>query len=61
MDFSATSHMGNLEVNMTNIKDAEIRVVVRDIRTLTRGNVTIGVALRDVTQNLIMWYYLVLP
>ena len=53
--------MGNLEVNMTNIKDAEIRVVVRDIRTLTRGNVIIGVALRDVTQNLIMWYYLVLP
>ena len=36
VDSGATSHMVNLEENMTNLKNAKTRVTVRDCKTITR-------------------------
>ena len=45
--------MVNSEENMTNLKDAETRFTVGDSRTLTRKNVVIGTADREVMGNYI--------
>ena len=43
--------MVNLEENMMNLKYSESRVTVRDSRTLTRENVAIDMAIRDMTEE----------
>ena len=57
----ATSNMVNLEEKMTNLKYAETRVTVGDIRNLTWKNVVIETAIRDVTENYIAWLYQICP
>ena len=49
-DYGATSHMVNLEENMKNFKDEKTQVTVEDSKTLTRKNVAIGTAGRNVTK-----------
>ena len=50
-DSGATSYIVNLEENMTNLKDAETQVTIGDSRTITKKNVVIGTAIRDVKEN----------
>ena len=47
----ATIYTVNSEENMKKLKDAETRVTVGDSRILTRKNVAIGTAGRDVIEN----------
>ena len=54
VDSGATSHLVNLEKNMTNLKNAKTRVNVGGSKTLTGENVKISTDIRDMTRNFIL-------